>query len=206
MNIDTSTLLDEIYADHSETLLSKGEILIEPDQSLDCLYYLKKGSLRQYAITSSGDEVTINLFEAPAIVPLMVILSEKENIYYVSAATKATVIAAPKDEILAVLQHYPLFWRDLATRFSSAIYGLAFRMTSLTSTKQKEQLYTLLKYFAKSQEESDKKKITLENKISHSELASWLGCARETVTRLLKQLEKDKQIKYKSGHIVVFFD
>lgn len=204
MKNNVYSFLEQALSEQPEVHYKKNEVILEADQPISHLYFIKSGQVKQYVITPSGDEVSVHVYTKPAIIPLMLVLAEKDKTsYYFQAITPVTIIKAPVDLVVPKLLENHDFLVDTTSRFASALYGMGLRVVSLAAQKQKDQLFALLTYFGTKYGQQTKQGIVIERKITHAELASWLGAARETVSRLLKQLEEDNLISYKSRKIVV---
>jgi len=204
MNEDVQVLVEKIFSKYTKTKIPAGQIIIEPGQKIRQVHFVLDGKIRQYIITPEGDEITIHVYKPPVLIPLMVVLSDKPNSYYFATQSKTTVATAPVEEILPLLDISTDFWKDIATRFAGAIDGLSQRIVSATSSKQKEQLESLLIYLSSSFGQEESTGWLIKDKLSHADLANWLGCARETVSRMLKQLEAEEKIGYRNGHLVIY--
>lgn len=199
MTFDVYEELNQKFSHYPEFTYNKGKILLEPSQPIDCLFFLKKGQIRIYVLSPTGEDITIHIYHSPAIIPMMLILAKASEWFFFETYTKSKIVKIPIEKELDYLMNNQAFLHDLSTRFASAINGLSKRVYLFASLKQKDQLYALLKYLQTHQELDSNQGLAL----THSEIASWIGCARETVTRLLKQLEDEGLITYKAHKIKV---
>lgn len=195
MDLKVQQFLQTKLAAYPQLELADGQILYEPGEKIEEIYFLQQGLVKQYVISPKGEEVILHLYKQPALLPMMILLSGKNNIFYFETLDKVRVIKAPVDEVYDSLIQNPMLMFDLASRFAMAISGLSERIVSLTTAQQKQQLLQLLTYMAYNNSASPKDGWLMVPAITHSQISSWLGTARETVSRLLKQLEKDGSIQ-----------
>ena len=89
---------------------------------------------------------------------------------------------------------------DLQLRLLQGLQGLLLRTEQGTFLGAKDQVLSLLYYFAKhfSKEKNEK---VLSVKITHQEIADWLGLSRENVSIQMKQLGREGSIQIKDHFI-----
>lgn len=195
MSNTTNQLIESSFRWQNHTNFEKSEYLYVPEDPIDKLFFLEEGEIRQFSISPVGEEITIHIFKNPAIIPLMVALSGSSNQFYFQAKTTVKCKSIEVDEFLVQMKNNPEFLFDTIKRFAGAIVGLSSRVNTMASFKQKDQLLGIIRYLALKQNPNTNSQGQLElNTISHAQLAQWLGCARETVSRLLTVLEKDGEI------------
>jgi signal-transduction protein with cAMP-binding, CBS, and nucleotidyltransferase domain len=86
--------------------LTQGEILIEERQDGDDAYLLLEGSLR---VMSRGEERTLAIVGAPALVGEMAAVQHQQRSATVVADTPCTVLRIPGGELRTLMDRQPLF-------------------------------------------------------------------------------------------------
>ena len=194
--------IEEIFL-NSSVLYKKGDNLLRPDDAVDKIYFLKKGNVRQYAITAKGEEVVIHIFHPGSFFPIMLVLAESANRFYFETMTNVEVKIAPPDKVVNFLKANPEVLFTLTQRLSKGLNGIVTRLEETLSNSVKERLASFLGYLSNhfGKDVRGGRQITLT--LSHQDISSWLGVARETVTRQMKSLQKSKIISYKGRKIIV---
>lgn len=192
-----------LFAPYKSIHLHSHVTLYEPEAEVAKVSFLIQGQVKQYVVTPLGEEVVVHVYRQPAVVPMMVLFSGIENRYYFETVSDVHLKQAPAAKIVKTIKSDAELMADFTARFAMAIDGLSQRLISVTGTRQKDQLYSLLQYLARKQgKEVEAGKFLVEDQ-THADLAAWLGSARETVSRLLKQLESDNLIEYRHRKIKV---
>ena len=123
-------------------------------------------------------------------------LNNSPSKVYATTEEDSTVILMPVKKVFEWLKEYPemniLFFKQYNLRYSELITMI----NQVLFEKMDKRLLDYLK---------SKVKIKKQNpiKISHREIASDLGTAREVVTRVLKKLETENKVEQNSGLIKI---
>jgi CRP/FNR family transcriptional regulator len=123
-------------------------------------------------------------------------LNNSPSKIYASTEEDSTVLLMPVQKVLKWLKEYPemnqLFFKQYNARYSELIEMILQVMFEKMDKR-------ILDYL--------KSKVEIKNqnpvKISHRQIASDLGTAREVVTRILKKLELEKVVTQESGFIKI---
>lgn len=202
--MDTNTLkkLESIFPKNSINF-NRGEILFSPEDNISNIYLLKSGAVRQYVISPTGVEVTIHIFQPVSFFPTMLLFSSTPNRFYFETASPVELKKTSAERVLSLVSKNPQIMLDLTTRFSVAIDGLSSRLEYLLSEQAENRLSTLLIYLSEKFGEKTKKGIVIQLKLTHRDIASWIGLSRETVSRKLSLLKKKNIISDAEGLIII---
>jgi CRP-like cAMP-binding protein len=167
---------------------NKGRLLVVPGRDEHVLYIVKRGSVRLYRLSHDGREVTLGelaLGDVFGTLPMFGALSRNT---YAVAATDALICKITEDRLAALIARHP----DMATRLlrivgerlaaaEDQIEDLVFR------TAEQRIARSIMKLLGS----ANRSKLT----VSHEEIARNAGVARETVTKMLKDLERQGIVK-----------
>ena len=184
--------IDSFFTNFKHQNYKKGEILIRADDIPSGIFYLKKGTVKEYAISKKGDELVINAFKPFAFFPMSWAFNNTANKYFFEAITDVEVYRAPQDDVLAFIKDNPDVLYDLMKRVYKGTDGLLTRMTYLMAGNAYARLITELIIQAKRFGQTDNGIIEL--KISEKELGNRSGMTRETVSREMKILKEKKLV------------
>lgn len=166
--------------------LSKGELLIWPDQNLEDVYYLQKGRVRQFDIIENGTKVTVNIFITPAFFPMNLAINKIPSRYFFEAIDDAEVRYAPVEDVLAFLRQNPAIMIDLLGRVFRGIEGILQKMTyMMANDSEKRIIFELVTECKRADKDAGSHLI----KLSESDLGTHIGLTRETVNRYLAKLK-----------------
>ena len=172
----------------------KSSILIEEGDAGSALYIVLQGRIKAFSRSADwqSKEVTYGVYGPGDLVGEMS-LDGGPRSASVETLEPATCSVVPKEVVKQFIAQEPEFAFDLlakvierARQATTAVRGLAMNDTY---GRLKDLLENQAKVIALEPESSISIR-ELPNKISHQELANQIGCSREMVSRLLKDLEK----------------
>lgn len=202
MSQDITDKIEVFFSKYRLRKYSKGQILILNGDVTDYVYNLVDGRVKQYDVTYRGDEIILNTFKPPAFFPMSIAVNKADNPYIYEAETDIDVRQAPADEVIEFLKANPDVLFDLLSRVYRGVDGLIGRMAHLMASSAKGRLmYELLiecRRFGKNQPDG-----SCVLKVNEKELGSRAGLSRETVSREMSKLIRDKLVRAKPGQITI---
>ncbi len=194
--------VDNFFANYRPREYAKGEIIIFPGDPLSGLYYLSRGSVRQYDISKRGVDVVVNIFVPPAFFPMSSVLNTYTNEYFFNAATTAIVRRAPFADVLEFIKSDNDIAVELLARAHRRLDVQMRRQTLMMASNAKSRLaYELVLSCHNFGERHADGTYTV--RLSETELAARVGLARETVSRQIHDLKKRSIIRLTNEHIDV---
>lgn len=203
MDVNSKQKLDSFFKQYKNQKFKKGEILIQADNEPTGIFYLINGLVRIYTISSSGDELTLNVFKPISFFPMSWAINQTQNHYYYEAMTDVEVLKAPKDAVMKFIKDKPDILLDLLSRIYHGLEGYMMRMEYLLTGNAKAKLISELLIYAKRFGKIVGNQIVIELKITEKDLASQSGIARETVSREIHELKKLDLITFKNNKLIV---
>lgn len=191
------------FSQYKASSFSRGEKVLAPNDEIDHLFFLTKGTVRMYSVSSEGEEVTLHLFRPGSIFPLMLSLSNTQNTYYFEAGEAVEVIKTPVEKTMAFLQSEPEILFDITKRFAYAICGLIVRIEHMTFEDAEKKVAYLLLYLVDRFGEKQGDGIKISQSLRHEDLGRWLGLTRETVSRQLSKLQVEGIVHVNQKHILI---
>lgn len=192
--------LDSFFSKYKHQVYRKGEILVRADDEPPGIFYLKKGYVKQYAISPKGDELIVNVFKPISFFPMSWVINGTKNEYFYEAMTDVDIWRASKEDVTFFIKSNPDVLFDLMGRVYKGIDGLLTRMTYLMSGNAYERLIIELLIYVK-RFGNDKNIVKL--RISEKDLAAQAGLTRETVSREIKTLKKKELVTFKNNQLIV---
>lgn len=195
MDIKIADKLEGFFTKFKHQIYKKGEILIRADDDPSGIFYLKKGFIKEYAISKKGDELVVNIFKPIVFFPMSWAINNTPNKYFFEAITNAEIYKAPKEKVLAFVKSNPDVLYDLLGRVYKGTDGLLVRMIYLMSGNAYARLIAELLISVK--------RFGNPLRISEKELAAQSGMTRETVSREIKTLKEKGLVKFERGTIII---
>jgi len=182
-------LLESILEKSSVQEFEKGTELLREKQYVKVLPIVINGLLKVY---SSFDEKELLLYYIePSQSCVMTFYSALKNTpskVYATVEEKATILLLPIKYLPKWIREFPDFNELFFNQYNLRYLELLDTIGHLLNDKMDKRLY----------EHLEKKSLVTDGspiKMSHSQLATELGTAREVISRVLKKLEIDKKIE-----------
>ncbi len=181
----------------------RGEIIYFADEPVQRIYLLKKGMIKIVEVNGKGEEVIKDIIQRGDLFGEITLNADGENHEYAQAMSKEVAICSFKlEDFESLLQTDP----SLALKFYKLVgfklKKLQNRYTNLMFKDVRSRLIDFLKEWAE-REGRGEDKITLENYLTHQDIANLVCSTRQTVTQLFNELEQNGKIVYGRKEIVI---
>lgn len=203
MDTQLSLKIDAFFIKFKRQNYKKGELLIKIGDKPPGLFLLKEGMVRQYAISQSGEELTINIFKSTSFFPMAWIVNDSISSHYFEAMTDVIVWIAPKKDSLEFLKKEPDVLLDLVKRIYAGLDGYFMRMEHLMIGSAQARLVAELLIYARRFGKQKENSIEINFKLTERDLASQSGIARETVSREIQKLKQKGLISFQTNILVI---
>jgi len=195
--------MDELAAFGTTAHYYKGELLLRPSDSNDEIFLLRKGIVRSYTISSSGDKNIQLMYQTAEIFPVAHLVNKRlQNVYY-EAITDCEVVRIPAPKVTAYLQQHDRVGFEVLGKVIQEFIVYKARVDVLEYRFARErvayQLLLLSKRFGRVEDEQ----IVMPH-FSQDVLAESCNVSRESVNRELKRFERLGYLRREQGqlHIV----
>jgi len=162
-------------------------ILLENDWG-SSVYFIMSGWVKIRTYNLDGKEVTLNIVGSGELFGEMAALDEVPRSTDVITLAATMIASIPAHDFVHLLQTEPLAGMRLAQLMARRLRQVNRRLRLRESDSQSRVADTLL-FLAEGQGKEDNTGKEIPN-LPHRELSSLSGLARETVTRVLRKLEK----------------
>jgi len=203
MEKDVKQAVKDFFEVYPLKRFDKGHVLVHPDKLLTSVYYLVEGTVAQYDISPSGNEVIINTFKPGAFFPMSTAINHTPNYYFFEASLPIALREAPAKKAVEFVRTNPAVTFDLLSRVYLGTDGLLRRMAHLMGGNARTRLiFELLNaaYRFGTHETGGGTAIPL----TENDIAKRSGLSRETVNRTMHTLKNDGLVKMQRGSIVIW--
>ena len=163
----------------------KGHRLIEEGELGDTLFVILSGRVRVFATGDKDREITYGTYAAGDYIGEMS-LDGRPRSASVEALEACTCVVVTKQTLLRHIGEHPEFALDLLAKVIRRARAATLSTKQLALNDVYGRLVLLLNELAVPQ--SDGTRLIAE-RLTHREMANRLGCSREMVSRLMKDLE-----------------
>lgn len=167
------------------------EILTKGDLP-DFVYIVTKGSVRLNALSENDNVISYNIIEAGDYFGWMSMLDNKPRQTHAVAIEDSELIKIKLEDFKKILLTDEAIFNHFLKRIGATLRDYTERIENLTTFTSKQRIINELNA-----------RFNASNTIqipNHEDFSTWTGTARETVSRILKQLEKDGYISKEGNH------
>ena len=191
-------LLHTIRPHAATRFVKKGSILLYQSEVPRHAFIIRKGLVRAYTITSSGEERTVCLHSKGDIFPLSWVFNKTTNtLFYYEAMSDLEIATVPKVQLMQLIMNSPQLLENVLRFTISEHTALLLRITALEQSSAAEKI-SLTLYYLLFRHGIEKKPglYTIDIKMTQSIIASLVGLTRESTAVNLKLLKKKGIINY----------
>ncbi|MEI6221353.1 MAG: Crp/Fnr family transcriptional regulator, partial [bacterium] len=181
----------------------KDEILLRAHDTPSGVYYVAKGKVRMYSLSTEGEELTIHIFREGTFFPLTWAINQTPNGYFFEALTDVEIFRAPREAVENLLKKESDVLLDLTSRLLSGIGGIATRMQHIVYDQALPKTAGILLYLGKIIGKPDNSKVVILHSFTHEDIAVWAGLTRVAVSNSMGALKKMGLISCGNGKIVL---
>lgn len=176
----------------------RGEVLFSAQQRAGGFYYLESGEIRVYKMDENGREIEVVRLEPGEFLGEAIAFVSSVFPFFAQAVKDSKVLFFDKDTVFRKMEREPevaKFFVDLLAR-KCVVLSRRIESLGLQTVRQR-----LIQYFLSKC--SGEQKCVIELKVKKIELAKILGTVSETLSRNLKQMQKEGLIEVQGRRIRV---
>lgn len=194
-------LLLSFFSRFKKVTFVKGETIINPRKSE--IFYLTKGTVRMFSLIQSI-KLTLNVYRPFSVFPMSQILGSTQNKYIFDALTEVEGYFAPEKEFEGFINNNPGVLLDLLKRIYLGLDGYLMVLESLLLGDAYLRVLTQLVIYTRRFGKKNQDKIIFDFHLTHHQLASQTGLARESVTKVIKKLQDKGLIGYSGKKLLIY--
>jgi CRP-like cAMP-binding protein len=203
MSSEPASAIKAFFSEYSAASFKKGALLLSPGEKVNNIFYLEKGTVTQYDINASGNEVVVNVFKTGAFFPMSGALNQQVNQYYffeTSAAAEIRIASA--SDVVSFVEAHPEVALDLLKRVYRGTDGLLRRMAHLMGGSAKSRLlFELVNAGYRFGKRNSDGKIIIP--LNEGDIAKRSGLSRETVSRTMRSLKTSHLVSVTSDGLII---
>jgi len=204
MDTDLLKKLNPFFAQYKPLNYKKGQVILRPEDKVEYIYFIEKGYVKFYYISSEGKELTFLIYKPGYIFPLLfTFLGETTTRYYFEAYTPLTLRRAPRETFTELISTNTFLLFSLAQEVVRRWQELLNRMELLKLGSACQNVAYIIDLCAGQFGVKNGRSITVDLPLAHKDIASMVGLTRETVSLEMKKLEQQGLIAYKRGNITI---
>jgi CRP/FNR family transcriptional regulator, cyclic AMP receptor protein len=180
----------------------KGAVILNDAEVGDAVYILIQGRVRVYGAAPTGKEITYGTIEAGEYFGEMA-LDGGTRSASIEAMEPCLCSVVPNAQVLAFMRDHSDFAVDLLHKAIGRARSATGAARDMALLDVYERLAQSLNRLTGVTTEENGFPRTLENLITHAELAAQIGASREMVSKLMKDLERGGYISVENRQITL---
>lgn len=192
------------FSKNTPRFIKKGTVLFNEGDELDKVYFIYKGFVKLYRLSSEGRETTIYLYGPGHILGVRALTSEDICArHFAEAITDLEIITIKRDDYLEAVTKNPEYLLDLLYVFIDRLNYTERKLEGFIITDVTSRTAYFLLDVANRFCKGKTKNFELPLSLTHQRIAEFVGTFRETVTLALNKLQKAEVLKDDRGKITI---
>lgn len=186
--------------------LPRKEMLYFPTEVSDSVYILKEGKVKIYRQTSDGKEIILNIIRPGEVFGELGIAGQQEREEAAEVLEDAVVCIISLKEMRELMQSIPSLNTEILKRLGTRVKRVQNRLESLICKNAEQRIRSLIREIAQEHGRivaGDPEQVEVILGLTHADIAKLTATCRQSVSSLLKDLEKQGLIKYDRKRIYV---
>ena len=181
-----------------ETIFRQG------DESRE-IYFVRKGKVRIYKISPSGNETTIAIFTTNDVIGELAAIDQEPRSASAKAMTAVSLLAMSQERFLYTLQTLPRFGMGMARLLAHKLrWTAAFAESIAQFDAAGRLLHIILQHNDQYGEVLEPgKRYQVNIGLNQSDLASMVGARREWINRILSEWRRRGLLEFDNGMITI---
>lgn len=196
------SILDALLGKCQSKVVSKNTVVFYEGSIVDGLYFLTSGLVKITRLSIEGEQQLINISSSGDVVGEMALYDDGVRSATVTALADSTFTVVPKKQFFDFADEHPIVYRVLLGCLSQRLRETNNSFARNHFLSVSGQIAAALLRLAETTEQNhtDGSVVIVEG-ITHNDIASMIGAARENVSRVVGQLKKDGIIVSEGGRI-----
>lgn len=197
--------LDAISKLSNRIKYPKNNIIFIEKEEGNILYIILRGRVKVVKISESGEEIILAALNKGDFFGEMSLLDGKPRSATVISIEDSELMLIKSNHFEKVIEKHPRIALKLLKELTVRLRKADELIGNLALMNVKGRIAGLFIQLAKEHGQKTKEGVLIKSRPTHQEIANMVGATRETVSRILKQLEDNNYICM-SGKDVIIFD
>jgi|Napbiome12C3dose_1001474.scaffolds.fasta_scaffold00004_49 CRP/FNR family transcriptional regulator len=203
MKTQASERLYNFFSKFKRLSFKKGETILRPEDDPTGVFYLKKGYIRLYSLSSDAQELTLIIFKEEDVFPLMWTINNTPNSYYVEAITNTELYQAPRAAFLKFIKHNNEILLELTNHILKRFSGVLNRMEYAIFGHAQNKVASIILICAERFGIKTDAGIIIQVPLTHQDIANLIGVARETVSIEIEKFQGKGLIDHQGKFLII---
>lgn len=181
----------------------KNQVIFHEGAPGNHLFLIRSGNVKVYKLSYDGKEKILRVFGPGDFFAELPLLDGGRYPASAETLSPATLVSLSRANFLKILAGNPEIMTKIYEIVGNRLRHFTGVVTDLTLKDASRRLAGFLLEKAEKKDLFTSKEVRFPMELTHQEIASLIGTARETVSRTLRQFQKDGLIEIKDRYITV---
>ena len=186
--------------------MPRKEVLYFPTEASDSVYILKEGKVKIYRQSPDGKEIILNIIRPGELFGELGIAGQQEREEAAEVLEDAVVCIISLKDMQELMQCMPSLNTEILKRLGTRVKKVQNRLESLICKNAEQRIRSLIKEIAQEHGRvvaGDPDQVEVKLGLTHADIGKLTATCRQSVSTLLRDLEKQGVIKYDRKRIYV---
>lgn len=185
---------------------TKGYLIVNQDDPGDTLYIVISGHVKVSLLNEDGKEIVLSLMKEGDFFGELSLLDDEPRSASIIAIEDAVLFLVTRRQFYQLIASHPVILRKVIKEICTRLRRADEKIKSLAFFDVYERTIRVLQQLARDHGIKTKNGIEVLHAPTHQELSTMVGTSRETITRIIKVLKKDRSLVLYKGRKVVLRD
>jgi CRP/FNR family cyclic AMP-dependent transcriptional regulator len=181
----------------------KNHVIFHEGEPGRYLFMVRSGNVKVYKLSEDGKEKILRVFGPGDFFAELPLLDGGRYPATAETLSKTELLCLSREDFLKTLSDIPEMTKKIFEIVGDRLRHFTTAVTDLTLKDASNRLAGFLLEKAEENDRFTSKEVRFPIELTHQEIASLIGTARETVSRTLKQFQKEGVIEIKDRYVTV---
>lgn len=187
-----------------EVVLHKGEHIYKKGDTDKFIYYIKKGSVKQYSLSNTGKEIIKNILYPENLVGEEIFSKDGVRSDFAKVIDPEVILTRMHvDDLRSLVQRYWEVNEAFIGLLTKKLNRTQQRISGLIVDDARKRIIDFLKYNATHKGRKVGMELLIKHSMTQQDIANYTGTSRQTVTSILNDLRKTNKIYFKRNSILI---
>lgn len=204
-NLNNEELLEVVKTiNHKE--YRKGDAIFTEGNIANTLYFINEGNIKLYKYTKDGKEQILHVLSEGEFFGELDLIKPSKYGFNSKAIVNSKICTLTKDEMKDIIMRKPEIGIKVLETVGERLAKVENLVQNLATNDVDSRMAYLLIDLIEKYGEQIEKNISIKLPLSREDMASFIGVARETISRKLKKFEDEKLIKIVGTKNIIILD
>jgi CRP-like cAMP-binding protein len=201
-NLDESELLG-LGACARRRTYRKGEYIFHQGDAGDAMFVLTEGSVKVIFASEEGDEMILATLRPPEIFGELALVDGGPRSASIKTLEPTTVLALSRAALLDLMSREPAVTDVVLRTFGRLVRQLISQASDLVFMDLHGRVAKLLLHLIENSGSPPREQISLDVKMTQSDLAAMVGGSRQSVNQILHQFERRGYLRLEGSRLII---